>query len=149
MELKGIPSRHGTVSFMSILTLIVTLMQAAWTVAAAQPVPTPQPPVLDVPGYGPGVAGHVTLSPTMPVCQVGVPCSKPFAGATVQILDSSRDLVGSAVTNTSGAFIVSVPHGQYLIHILTVDFPRCPEVPVIVGTEYFTLASIQCDTGIR
>jgi hypothetical protein len=128
---------------------IMTLMQAAWTIAAPQTGPKPQPSVLNVPGYDPGVAGHVTLSPIMPVCQVGVPCSKPFAGATVQILDSTRDVVGSAVTNTSGAFIVSVPHGQYLIHIPTVDFPRCPEVPVIVDTEYFTLVNVQCDTGIR
>jgi hypothetical protein len=129
--------------------LIMTLMQATWTIAAAQTGPTPQPSVLNVPGYGPGVAGHVTLSPIMPVCQIGVPCSKPFAGATVQILDSTRDVVGSAVTNSSGAFIVSVPHGQYLLHVLTVDFPRCPEVPIIVGTEYFTLTNVQCDTGIR
>ena len=147
MTFRGVLHRHRTFWFLTLF--IMTLMQAAWTTAAAQTGPTPQPPVLDVPGYGPGVAGHVSMSPIMPVCQVGVPCSKPFAGATVQILDSTRDVVGSAVTNTSGAFIVSVPHGQYLIHILTVDFPRCPEVPVIVGTEYFTLANVQCDTGIR
>ena len=147
MELSGYPHRNRVVWVMRLL--IVTLMQTAWTVATAQTFPTPQPSVLSVPGYGPGVAGHVTLSPTTPVCQPGVPCVKPFAGATVQVLDSSRDLVGSAVTNTSGAFIVSVPHGQYLIHVLTVDFPRCPEVPVVVGTDYFTLVKVPCDTGIR
>ncbi len=102
-----------------------------------------------VPGYGPGVAGHVTIGPIMPVCQVGVPCDKPYDGAIVQILNANRSVVGTAVANAHGGFIVSLPPGDYITHIMTVDYPRCPETNVTVGKKFFTLTSVVCDTLIR
>ena len=101
------------------------------------------------PGYGPGVAGHVTLSPTTPVCRTGVPCERPYNGAIVQVLDLNRQVVASAVTNPQGAFIASVPPGDYTVHIMTIDFPRCPEASLTVGKAFFTLTTIACDTGLR
>ncbi len=102
-----------------------------------------------VPGYGPGVAGHVTLSPSTPVCRVGIPCERPYERAIVQLLDLNRQVIGGAVTNPQGAFIVSAPPGDYIVHIMTVDFPRCPEANLTVGKAFFTLTSIVCDTGLR
>lgn len=109
----------------------------------------PSPAWVVVPGYGPGVAGHVTLSPSVPVCRVGIPCERPYDGAVVQILDLNRQVIGSAVTNIQGAFIVSVPPGDYTVHITTLNYPRCPEISLTVGKAFFSLASLVCDSGIR
>jgi hypothetical protein len=100
--------------------------------------------------YGPGIEGNVNEGPITPVCKVGVPCTRPFAGATVLILDSaSRNVVASADTNTLGNFIVSVAPGSYLVHIMVVDFPLCPEVPLTVAGTKFSPVTVGCDTGIR
>jgi len=142
----------------SVLSAMAFVLATSSLAAHAEPqaesdTPTPatlkQPVGMVVPGYGPGVAGHVTLGPTLPVCVANMPCDKPYDGAIVQILNASRAIVGTAVTNTHGAFIVSLPAGDYITHIMTVDFPRCPEAKVTVGKKVFTLTSIACDTLIR
>jgi hypothetical protein len=106
-------------------------------------------PGLNVPGYGPGIAGQIVVGPTAPVCRPEIPCTRPFAGARVEILDNLRRLVASAISNKSGNFIVSVPSGDYIVHVQVVDFPRCEEANVTVGPSLFVLAAIECDTGIR
>ena len=137
-----------------ILSAMAFVLATSSLAAQAQPI-TPTPPTpshrvgIVVPGYGPGVAGHVTLGPTLPVCVANMPCDKPYDGAIVELLNASRAIVGTAVTNTHGAFIVSLPAGDYIAHIKTVDFPRCPEAKVTVGKKVFTLTSIVCDTFIR
>jgi hypothetical protein len=62
--------------------------------------------------------------------------------------DDSR-LGGKAQSNSSGNFIVSVPEGGYVVHVMTVDFPFCPEESVTVAVHNFSLTQINCDTGIR
>ncbi|HWX32767.1 MAG TPA: hypothetical protein VNZ53_35720, partial [Steroidobacteraceae bacterium] len=42
-----------------------------------------------VAGYGPGVAGQVIEGPTTPVCRPNIPCTRPFANATVHVQDSA------------------------------------------------------------
>ncbi|HEY1259897.1 MAG TPA: hypothetical protein VGF34_11655 [Stellaceae bacterium] len=107
-------------------------------------------PILVVPGYGPGVAGQVSAGPSVPVCRPTMPCTRPFAGATVLLLDRrARTVVGETVTNTSGNFIVATPPGAYIVHVRVVDFPRCQEAPALVGQSDFTLVQIACDNGIR
>ena len=136
-------------SFTSVLSVIALgLATSSLPAQAALAAPDDRAGIV-VPGYGPGVAGHVTLSPIMPVCQAGVPCDKPYDGAIVQILNANRSVVGTATTNAHGAFIVSLPPGDYITHIMTVDFPRCPETNVTVGKKFFTLTSVVCDTLIR
>jgi hypothetical protein len=99
---------------------------------------------------GPGIAGNVSEGPTTPVCMVGVPCTGPFANAELQILDyTTHALVGRAMSNSSGNFIVSVPEGEYLVQVMTVYFPRCPEQVVTVTGQDFAFTQINCDTGIR
>lgn len=85
----------------------------------------------------------------MPVCQVGVPCDKPYADAIVLILSPAQEQIGSARTNAQGAYIVSVPPGDYIVQIKTGFLPRCPELNVTVGKNQFAMADIVCDTGVR
>jgi hypothetical protein len=50
------------------------------------------------PRYGSGIAGHVVEGPTTPVCRPNVPCTRPFANATILVLDSTnRSTVGTGV----------------------------------------------------
>jgi hypothetical protein len=108
------------------------------------------PSTIVVTGYGPGVAGQVIEGPTTPVCRPNVPCTRPFANATVLVRDStSHNTIGTAVTNRIGNFLVSVPSGAYVVHVQVVDLPRCPEVPVTVGPSNFAVVHVSCDTGIR
>ena len=103
-----------------------------------------------VAGYGPGVAGQVIEGPTTPVCRPNIPCTRPFANATVHVQDSAtQNSVGTAVTNARGNFLVSVPQGAYIVRVQTGTLPRCPEVSATVGPTNFTLVHISCDTGIR
>ena len=102
------------------------------------------------PRSGSGIAGHVVEGPTTPVCRPNVPCTRPFANATILVLDSTnRSTVGTGVTNRRGNFRVRVPPGAYLVHVQVVDFPRCPEAQATVRRHHFTFARIDCDTGIR
>ena len=130
---------------------LVYISSAAAGAAQVESAPAPGVPALVVPGYGPGIAGHVFEGPVTPVCRPNVPCTKPFADASVLILDrTDRETVGEAVSNTGGSFVVSVPPGAYVVHVGTVGiFPRCPEVQATVGQLDFTLVQLSCDTGIR
>ena len=110
---------------------------------------------ISVPGYGPGIAGNVTIGPTAPVCQPDVPCSRPFAGANVVVLDDNGGdrqgrVVARAVTNRHGNFILSVRPGDYLVSVRTPGtLPACGDAPVTVTLRSFTLVTVDCDTGIR
>jgi hypothetical protein len=107
-------------------------------------------PALVVPGYGPGIGGQISEGPSTPVCQANTACIRPFSDAIVLILDpTNRFTIGSAVTNTSGSFLLSVGPGTYIVHVKVVDFPRCPEAQATIGQRDFTLVQITCDTGIR
>lgn len=99
----------------------------------------------------PGVImGKVTEGPTTPVCRPHIPCARPFANATIQVLDSAtRNPVRTAVTNRFGNFRVVVRPGAYLVHVQVVDFPRCPEAKAVVRSLRLTRVKIACDTRIR
>jgi hypothetical protein len=124
----------------------------AW--AAAQVdinLPTPDAPALVVPGYGPGIAGHVIEAPIARHCTPGIPCSRPVANATVLIVDrKTRETVGTAVTNVSGNFLVTVPPNNYLLQVETDGtFPRCPQAEATAGLTDFVPVQITCRSGIR
>ena len=133
----------------SIFASIITAMLAGFLSSAAKAQIVDPLPGLSIPAYGPGVAGHIVIGPINPVCRPNLPCTRPFAGARVEILDSLRQPVAIATSNSRGNFIVSVPRGNYIVHVQVVDFPRCDEAHVAVGTSLFVLAAINCDSGIR
>jgi hypothetical protein len=145
---KPISYRVRQVATASALVSIGSV--AAWA-AQVESAPAPGVPALIAPGYGPGIAGQVVEGPVTPVCRPNVSCTKPFADASVLILDGTdRETVGEAVTNIGGSFVVSVPPGAYVVHVRTDgSFPRCPEVQATVGQLDFTLVQLSCDTGIR
>jgi hypothetical protein len=96
------------------------------------------------------IVGQVTEGPTTPVCRPNIPCTRPFANANIEVLDSAtRNLVARAVTNRRGNFRVAVPPGTYLVHVQVIDFPRCPEATAAVRPLRLTRIRIACDTRIR
>jgi hypothetical protein len=139
---------HRIGQLVTTLCLVTIGSATAWAQADRAPPGTRSTVV--VTGYGPGVAGQIIEGPTTPVCRPNIPCTRPFANATVLVLDgTNRNTVGTAVTNARGNFLVSVPPGAYLVHVQVVDFPRCPEVQPTVGSSNFALVHVFCDTGIR
>jgi len=124
----------------------------AWAAAQVDTnLSTADAPALVVPGYGPGIAGHVIEAPIARHCTPGIPCTSPVVNATVLIVDrKTRETVGTAVTNANGNFLVTVPHNLYLLQVETVGtFPRCPQVQATVGLTDFAPVQITCDSGIR
>jgi len=124
----------------------------AWAAAQVDTnLPIGDTPAVVVPGYGPGIAGHVIEAPIARHCIPGIPCSRPVVNATVLIVDrKTRETVGTAVTNASGNFLVTVPHNLYLLQVEAVGtFPRCPLAQATVGLTDFTPVQITCDSGIR
>jgi hypothetical protein len=97
------------------------------------------------------IMGNVTEGPTTPVCRPNVPCTRPFANATIEVLDrATRNPVGTAITNHLGNFRVAVLPGAYLVHVRVVGlFPRCPEAEAVVRRRHLTRVKVACDTGIR
>lgn len=97
------------------------------------------------------VIGEVTLSPTCPGPQrPGQICEQPFAGAVVQIVDSSGMVVETVKTNEKGLFEVSLDAGEYTVHIDSPGIlPSCPDTAVRVPEKGSVLVDIVCDTGIR
>jgi hypothetical protein len=130
-------------------SLTACMSAAIFSSSAMAQTGIPPSPGLNLPGYGPGIAGHIVVGPTVPVCRPEIPCTRPFAGARVEILDNLRRPIASAISNNRGNFIVSVPSGNYIVHVQVVDFPRCEEAHVAVGKSLFALTAIDCDTGIR
>lgn len=128
------------------LLIAITISVSSW--AASAPSTPPSTGYVYIPGYGPGVAGHVTVTSPGPACPPSQDCSRPYADAIVEIENTSGQVLGSTTTNTLGAFLISMAPGQYFIHIKTVDFPFCPLEKVSVGQHYFTLAAVPCDSRI-
>jgi hypothetical protein len=58
-------------------------------------------------------------------------------------------VVGTAVTNAFGHFIVSVPAGDYLVQVDVGPVPACEEGQVTVQGNAFTFVAIDCDSEIR
>jgi hypothetical protein len=142
-------SQRGIKQF-AATALAVSLCSATTWAAPVEQAPALDTPALMVPGYGPGIAGHIIEGPTTPRCLPLTACTKPVADATVLIVDRrTRDTVGTAVTNASGNFIVTVPHGIYLVRVESVStFPRCPQASD-GGPDRFHSVQITCDSGIR
>lgn len=164
MKTIHIPNLRGALSGLSLLSVLpcaIALAQTctpdAWlpqTCSNTPPTPADPCPSLTVPGYGPGVAIHTILYPIMPQCQPDLPCSGPYPGARVQVLDTnSRQPVADAVSNNQGNFIAGIPPGDYIVHIETnnLPLPCCQEVNVHIAQDQsiFALVEVRCDSGLR
>lgn len=140
------------------LAIVAATALAGEATYSAEPSLTSQASAasLRVPGYGPGIAGSVTLGPTAPVCTPDQPCEKPYAG--VEVVASRLVPTGvvppapvQAYTNAQGNFIMSAPPGRYLVRVEVPDgpYPICTTTQTSVGRGVFALVQLACDTGIR
>ena len=94
--------------------------------------------------------GVVMRGPTMPVCQVGVPCSAPAPGA---VLVFSRDgqIVARARAGERGRYSVRLRPGSYTVRLATKPrigsglAPRAITVRAVLSLR----VNFSIDTGIR
>jgi hypothetical protein len=61
--------------------------------------------------------GVVMQGPTQPVCQVGVPCSKPAAGVQLVFTRTSGAIV-TLRTDTRGRYSVKLARGTYTVKVM-------------------------------
>ena len=95
--------------------LVTTLCAVTIGIASTSAQANQTSPPNVVTGYGPGIAGQIIEGPTTPNRRPEIPCSRPFANATVLVLgDANGSTIGMAVTNERGNFLVSVPSGKYI-----------------------------------
>ena len=103
------------------------------------------------PGATAVIFGVVQAGPTCPVDRVYHACRPhPLGDVEVQARSPSARVMASARTGTDGHYSLQLRPGSYLLVVVTTQaFPRCPHVPVSVGSGAATRADINCDTGQR
>jgi hypothetical protein len=97
-----------------------------------------------------GFHGVVMRGPTMPVCQIGKPCSEPAVG-TVLIFSQSGHVVRRVRTVAGGAYSVRLRPGFYAVRLPT--YPRMGSAleprQVRVRAGIYGRLDFDIDTGIR
>lgn len=117
------------------------------TPQAAAPTP-PQPKLTTI-------TGLVAIDPATPVCQATVACSEPVANHTIQVVDSSGQVIAQNQTDATGSysFTLQLPLGTYnLVLLPTITVPgRYQPVYSVTTTPgiYAYNYDILIDTGIR
>lgn len=93
--------------------------------------------------------GLVTMGPTQPVCQAGVPCSKP--AANVQLVFTRA--IGVAVTVTTdarGRYSVRLRRGSYTVRVTPPRaIGRGIEPRTFIARGMTQRLDFDVDTGIR
>lgn len=96
------------------------------------------------------ISGTVLVGPMCPVVREGVDCPDKGASAVVlSIVNVKSGVSYSAITNNTGAFILSVPAGVYIINGSTKLYPRISPTEVRVISGENTAVVISADSGIR
>jgi len=97
-----------------------------------------------------GIEGRATLGPTCPVARAEDPCPDKPHQATVDVLDSSGELVTRFQTRADGTFKVVLPPGNYVLQgVSKGPLPRAPRLDVTVQSGRFTQVTLSFDSGIR
>jgi hypothetical protein len=92
-----------------------------------------------------GVRGVVSRGPTMPVCMVGTPCSKPAPGVKLTFV---RGAVSRSTTSgADGSYRIALAPGTYRV-LVAAKFGYAPRT-VIVPSARVVVKNITIDTGIR
>jgi hypothetical protein len=89
--------------------------------------------------------GVVTIGPTMPVCRVGTPCSKP--GSKVVLTFSRAGNSVSVKTDTAGRYRVRLAAGRWRVRA-NVGMRLLP-VTILVPRAATSRRDFAIDTGIR
>ena len=90
--------------------------------------------------------GFVTRGPTKPVCQVQMPCTAPYAHAT--LVFSRAAVTRKVTTDTTGKYRVALPTGRWSLRVQSSRFGWTPRSVVVPSARYARL-NIDVDTGIR
>jgi len=97
------------------------------------------------------IFGVILAGPTCPVDPVYHACRPhPLGDFEVQARSPSAAVLASAWTEKNGHYVLRVMPGSYVLVVVTTHvFPRCPHIPVSIGSGTTIRADISCDTGIR
>jgi hypothetical protein len=93
-----------------------------------------------------GLYGVVTRGPTTPVCQVGVPCSAPYANAT--LLFSRSGSTRRVTTDAKGKYRIALAPGRWSLRVKDAHFGARPTA-VWVPAGRYAKVNVFVDTGIR
>jgi hypothetical protein len=94
--------------------------------------------------------GVVMRGPTMPVCQVGVPCSSPAPGA-VLVFSRAGQVVARARAGERGRYSVRLRPGSYTVRLASrprIGFGLAPRA-ITLRAELSVRMNFSIDTGIR
>ena len=94
--------------------------------------------------------GVVMRGPTMPVCQVGVPCSAPAVGA-VLVFSHDRRIVARVRAGERGRYSVRLRPGSYTVRLASkprIGFGLAPRAITLRAVVSVRL-NFSIDTGIR
>jgi hypothetical protein len=96
-----------------------------------------------------GLFGTVSRGPITPVCEAGVPCSKPAAGVRLTFMRDGR-AVKSVVTSSTGTYRVQLAPGSYSVRIRRMSrIERLKPTAVVVRQGVMARRNFYIDTGIR
>jgi hypothetical protein len=99
-----------------------------------------------------GIRGTATAGPVCPVMQPGDQncADRPVVGAVVHVLDATGTEVATLETDSTGAFVVTLPAGRYRVVAdpVTGLMRTAPPVDVTVGSG-LAQVELMYDTGIR
>jgi hypothetical protein len=143
---------------------LILLLSGAVAVAvmlAKQTVPKGPPPA----GGPTGLQGMVTIGPIAPVMQPGVPNSRPYADARIDVYPPRplpigpsplpSDPIATARSGADGSYGIALAPGQYLVvaNVVSTVAPGVMSVPppqsVTVEAGQVTMVNFAFDTGIR
>jgi hypothetical protein len=93
-----------------------------------------------------GLYGVVTRGPTKPVCQVNMPCSAPYAHAT--LVFSRAGVTRKATTDAKGRYRVALAAGRWSLRVQGSRFGWRPMAATVPSGGYAKL-NVFVDTGIR
>jgi Carboxypeptidase regulatory-like domain len=95
------------------------------------------------------VSGKVLSGPTCPVERVGEECPpRPVSGAEVVALDGDA-IRGSTLTDSTGAFHLTLPDGRYVIRATNVGGYASTATEQVVISAAPVSVTLIVDSGIR
>jgi hypothetical protein len=96
-----------------------------------------------------GIHGVVTRGPTMPVCQMGKPCSEPAVGTTL-VFSRGGTVAGRARAGAGGRYTARLVPGLYAVRVSPpqrIGGLKPSQIRVLAGAP--RRVDFQIDTGIR
>jgi hypothetical protein len=102
-----------------------------------------------VTGHSGVVTGFVLTAPVCPVERIGQECPpRPVAGAAVVALDGEA-VRGSTLTDSTGAFHLTLPRGRYVIRARNVGGYASTATQRVVISDTPVHITLVVDSGIR